>query len=211
VAEGCNFTVRAVNRHDGGDKIRAVIVRTLGFLIVSRLLGLVGLGPSPDARDVEIAVLRHQLAVLSRQLARPREGCKFTIVTVSRHDGDSKIRVVAVRTFGFLIVSRPAGLLGSASRCRPRRFARSCVGVLEPAARLGGGLSRGAVPSGPSRRHAGDRFLHRRRSALAAAELSVSSPGGRMADCPPAGVHHRLLTATFRVNPPRATLVGSSR
>jgi hypothetical protein len=112
VAEGCNFTVRAVNRHDGGDKIRAVIVRTLGFLIVSRLLGLVGLGPSPDARDVEIAVLRHQLAVLSRQLARPREGCKFTIVTVSRHDGDGKIRVVAVRTFGFLIVSRPAGLLG---------------------------------------------------------------------------------------------------
>jgi hypothetical protein len=29
------------------------------------LIGLLGLGPRPDARDVELAVLRHQLAVLS--------------------------------------------------------------------------------------------------------------------------------------------------
>jgi len=49
-----------------------VVVRTLGFVIVRRLLGLVGLGPSPDARDTEIAVLRHQLAVVGRQVARPR-------------------------------------------------------------------------------------------------------------------------------------------
>jgi hypothetical protein len=61
-----------VSRHDGDGKIRVVVVRTLGFLIVSRLAGLLGLGPSPDARDVEIAVLRHQLAVLSRQVVRPR-------------------------------------------------------------------------------------------------------------------------------------------
>jgi transposase InsO family protein len=42
------------------------------FLLVRKLLGLVGIGPSPDEKDVEIAVLRQQLAVLKRQVARPR-------------------------------------------------------------------------------------------------------------------------------------------
>jgi len=49
-----------------------VLVRTVVFLAARRVLGLVGLGPSSDAKDVEIAVLRHQLMVLRRQVARPR-------------------------------------------------------------------------------------------------------------------------------------------
>ena len=49
-----------------------MVVRTVAFVIVRRVLGLVGLGPAPDAKDVEIAVLRHQLMVLRRQVARPR-------------------------------------------------------------------------------------------------------------------------------------------
>jgi hypothetical protein len=49
-----------------------MVGRTLVFLIVRRVLGAVGLGRSPDQKDVEIAVLRHQVAVLKRQVTRPR-------------------------------------------------------------------------------------------------------------------------------------------
>ena len=49
-----------------------MVVQTLAFVILRRVLGLVGLGPAPDAKDVEIAVLRHQLMVVRRQVSRPR-------------------------------------------------------------------------------------------------------------------------------------------
>jgi transposase InsO family protein len=49
-----------------------MVVRTLAFMIVRRVLGVVRLGPAPDAKDIELAVLRHQLMVLRRQVTRPR-------------------------------------------------------------------------------------------------------------------------------------------
>ena len=49
-----------------------MVVRTVAFVILRQVLGLIGLGRSPDAKDVEIAVLRHQLLVLQRHVARPR-------------------------------------------------------------------------------------------------------------------------------------------
>jgi putative transposase len=48
-----------------------MVVRTLAFMVVRQVLALVGLGPSPDTKDVEIAVLRRQLLVLRRQVTRP--------------------------------------------------------------------------------------------------------------------------------------------
>ncbi len=44
---------------------------TVGLLFVRGVLRVLRLGPSADAKDIEIAVLRHQLAVLCRQRHRP--------------------------------------------------------------------------------------------------------------------------------------------
>jgi putative transposase len=49
-----------------------LLAKTLAFLVLRRILGVLGGGPTPSAKDVEIAVLRHQLAVSPRQAARPR-------------------------------------------------------------------------------------------------------------------------------------------
>jgi transposase InsO family protein len=58
----------------------------LVFLLVRRVLRLVNLGPKPDDKDVEIAVLRHQLAVLHRQVAHPRYAPtdRLVLATLSR-------------------------------------------------------------------------------------------------------------------------------
>jgi hypothetical protein len=62
----------------------AQMVRTVAFLVARRVLGLIGIGPAPDAKDVEIAVLRHQLMVLRRQVARPRYHPSDRLVLATR-------------------------------------------------------------------------------------------------------------------------------
>lgn len=52
--------------------IAAVVMRTVAWLLLRRLVGLVGAGQAPAAKDGETAVLHHQLAVLRRQVIRPR-------------------------------------------------------------------------------------------------------------------------------------------
>jgi putative transposase len=63
-----------------------VVVRTLAFLVLRRILGAIAGGPAPDAKDVEIAVLRHQLAVLRRQVTRPRyaPGDRMVLATLAK-------------------------------------------------------------------------------------------------------------------------------
>jgi hypothetical protein len=63
-----------------------VVVRTLAFVVLRRILGVVGCGRTLDMKEVEIAVVRYQLAVLRRQVARPRvtPGDRMVLATLAR-------------------------------------------------------------------------------------------------------------------------------
>src|SRR3954468_1200210 len=67
-------------------RMGSVVMRTLAFLVLRRILSMVGGGRTVDAMDVEIAVLRHQLAVVRRQVARPRytPGDRLVLATLAK-------------------------------------------------------------------------------------------------------------------------------
>ncbi len=59
----------------------------LRFLVFRWILTMLALGPRADDRDVEIAVLRHQLAILQRQVPRPRyhDSDRRLLTALARH------------------------------------------------------------------------------------------------------------------------------
>jgi putative transposase len=107
----------------------ARVMRTIAFLLARRVLGLVSGGPAPDARDAEVAVLRHQLMVLRRQVAKPRfqPSDRLVLAVLSRV-------LPRERWSAFLIT--PATLLrwhrelvGRRWTCTPDRRCQQCRGL----------------------------------------------------------------------------------
>ncbi len=66
-----------------GGQAGLAVVRTLGFVIVGRPLGLVRLGSVPDAKDVEIGLLATELRV-PQNIAGPATHCGH--MAPSRHE-----------------------------------------------------------------------------------------------------------------------------
>jgi len=160
-----------------------VVVRTLGFLIVRQVLGLVGLGPAPDAKDLEIAVLRHRLVVLRRQVARPRytPTDRTVLATLAR---------LLPRERWALFLVNPATLLRSHRELVRRRWTYSKAGrrgrrsvpehVVELVVRLAGRAAAGGI-CGSSE------------SAASSASPSPRPPSGR--SCAPTDSARRRVPA----------------
>jgi putative transposase len=113
-----------------------VLVRTVAFPVLRRIPGVVGGGRTPDAREVQTAVLRHQLAVARRQVARP-----------GRTPGDRMAPAVSARLlprdrWQVVLVTAPTLLRGHRELIR-RRWTHPATGrpegldpeVAEPALR----------------------------------------------------------------------------
>jgi putative transposase len=115
-----------------------VVVRTLAFLVLRRILGVVGGGPTPDAKDVEIAVLRHQLAVLRRQVARPRytPADRMVLATLAKLLAGDRWQIFLVtpstllRWHRELVRRRWTYPTGGRRRGLDRRWSSWCCGLL---------------------------------------------------------------------------------
>jgi hypothetical protein len=108
----------------------ASMCSTLRFFVVRRVLSVPRHGPKPDDKDVEIAVLRHRLAIVQRQV--PRLRYKDTIVSCCRCWPSSCLG--------------PGGVFSSTLR-RP-----CCAGVATSSVGVGRSLSGCSAPGLPTRR-----------------------------------------------------------
>jgi hypothetical protein len=84
-----------------------MVVRTVAFVIVRRVLRLVGLSPAPDVKDVEIAVLRHQLMV--GEVSRPAALRAHPSDGFGLKDATSRIKTLVGRAACSVAASRMTG------------------------------------------------------------------------------------------------------
>src|SRR6266511_1484776 len=194
----------------------SVVVRTVAFLVLRQVLGLVGRGRSAGAKDVEIAVLRHQLAVLHRQIVRPRytPADRMILATLAKLLPRDRWPIFLVTPSTLLrwhreLIRRrwtyPAegrsrqaldpevvSLVLRLARENPRWGYVRVVGACHPASppsRAGAPPPRpdlDAVPARPSRRHPRVRLPHRRNDRPDQAVCAVYDRVG-----PPPGPHGR--------------------
>jgi hypothetical protein len=127
--------------------LAVVMVRSLAFVIVRRVLGLVGLGPEPDAKDIEIAVLRHQLVVVRRQVVRPRYTSHA--VALAPGVGGSPLDVSGYRSWPARRGSRGRGSDGADGAGEPALGIRADRGGVPQAGRPGFGHVGVADPAPP--------------------------------------------------------------
>jgi putative transposase len=132
----------------------APICCTLSFLVLRRVLGVLRLGPTGDGKDVEIAVLRHQLAVLQRQVPRPRYHDSDRLILLmlakllprDRWGSSSSHRLPCCAGIGNRFADAGPSAIGpSAPGCRLRRSSLSCA---SPGRTLAGDMS-GSPASAP--------------------------------------------------------------
>src|ERR671919_2988170 len=96
-------------------KTRHLVIMSFLYWGLRRLVELVGLGfRSEDAKEVEIIVLRHQLQVLRRQVARP------DLAPQDRALLAAASRVLPKLRWGIVCrAPRDGSCLASQARCRP--------------------------------------------------------------------------------------------
>jgi hypothetical protein len=152
--EGCHFGVMALTCADAGWQAGVVVVRTVALMVVRRVLGVLGCGPTPEANEVEIVVLRHQLAVLRRQVARPRytPADRMLLATLAKLLPRERWAVLLSTIMAIALLAAE-----TVDRSTPKSTARAwCGRANRSQARVHSTGRAGSTPLGVPRRGSGD-------------------------------------------------------